>query len=63
MFFFIPIIIGGLGIRVDDILILLCIPILILHAKYVVVEKYIIPIFIFSDDFYLLWVFSYGCTI
>ena len=47
IFFFIPINIGGLGVRVDDILILLCIPILILHAKYIVVEKYIIPILLF----------------
>ncbi|PUE67492.1 O-antigen ligase family protein [Arcobacter lacus] len=47
IFFFIPIDIGRLGIRIDDILILLCIPILILHTKYIVVEKYIIPILLF----------------
>jgi hypothetical protein len=54
MFFLIPIKIAGLGVRIDDILILLCIPILILHAKYVVVEKYIIPILLDIVRFYCL---------
>lgn len=59
MFFFIPISIGGLGVRIDDILILLCIPILILHAKYVVVEKYIFPIMLFLFSVIVSIIYGY----
>lgn len=58
-FFFIPINVGGLGIRVDDILILLCIPILILHAKYVVVEKYITLILLFLFSVIVSMIYGY----
>jgi len=59
LFFFIPIKIGGFGVRVDDILILLCIPILILHAKYVVVEKYIFPILLFLFSVIVSMLYGY----
>ena len=47
IFFFIPIKISGLGIRIDDILILLCVPLIVLHIKYIKNEKYIYPILLF----------------
>lgn len=59
IFFFIPIKIGGLGVRIDDILVLLCIPILILHTKYIVVEKYIIPILLFLFSVMISIVYGY----
>lgn len=59
IFFFIPIKVGGLGVRVDDILILLCIPILILHAQYIVVEKYTILIMLFLFSVSISIVYGY----
>ncbi|MCT7597605.1 O-antigen ligase family protein [Aliarcobacter butzleri] len=59
IFFFIPIKIGQLGVRIDDILILFCIPILVLHTKYVVVEKYIISILLFLFSVLISMIYGY----
>jgi len=59
IFFFIPINIGKLGVRVDDIFILLCILILILHAKYVVVEKNIFSILLFLFSLVISMIYGY----
>lgn len=61
IFFLVPIKILGFGVRVDDVLILTCVPLAILYLRKVRTNRYLLPIclFLFSPIFSLLYGYSF----